>query len=89
MATREGPTLPLVGALKLQDGSVAQELVAETCAAEEMASSCASSIQRQVEALWDAVKWMEDRMEVIDAERRDELREASRAAAENTARVTM
>lgn len=47
----------------------------------------ASSVQRQVEALWDAVKWMEDRMEAIDVDRRRELQEASRDAAHNTARV--
>lgn len=46
-----------------------------------------TSVQRQVEALWDAMKWMEDRMEKIDAERREELQEASRAAAQNTAKV--
>ena len=37
--------------------------------------------------MWDAVKWMEDRMEAIDAERKGELQEASRMAAQNTARV--
>lgn len=46
-----------------------------------------SSLQQQVEALWDAVKWMEDRVETIDVERREELQEASRVAAQNTARV--
>ena len=44
--------------------------------------------QQQVEALWDAVKWIEDRMEAIDAERKSEVLEASRTAAQNTARVS-
>lgn len=46
-------------------------------------------VVRQVEALWDAMKWMEDRMEAIDADRREEVQEAAQAAAQNTARVSI
>lgn len=55
--------------------------------AEASTESLKNTIQPQVEALWDAVKWMEDRMEAIDAQRRGELEDASRAAAQNTAKV--
>lgn len=44
-------------------------------------------MQPQVDALWDAVKWMEDHMEAIDADRRQELEDASSVAAQNTAKV--
>ncbi|CAM9243513.1 unnamed protein product, partial [Ectocarpus fasciculatus] len=55
--------------------------------AEASTESLKNTIQPQVEALWDAVKWMEDRMEAIDAERRGELEDASRTAAQNTAKA--
>lgn len=55
--------------------------------AEASTESLKNTIQPQVEALWDAVKWMEDRVEAIDAERRGELEDASRTAAQNTAKV--
>ncbi|CBN73819.1 hypothetical protein Esi_0007_0108 [Ectocarpus siliculosus] len=55
--------------------------------AEASTESLKNTIHPQVEALWDAVKWMEDRMEAIDAERRGELEDASRTAAQNTAKV--
>lgn len=69
--------------------SLAESSIAETAATQEVASLSisSSSVQRQVEALWDAIKWMEDRMEVIDKERRGELLEASRIAAKNSAKV--
>lgn len=55
--------------------------------AEASAESLKNTIQPQVDALWDAVKWMEDRMEIIDADRRAELEDAARTAAQNTAKV--
>lgn len=55
--------------------------------AEASTESLKNTIQPQVDALWDAVKWMEDRMEIIDAERRRELEDAARTAAQNTAKV--
>ena len=51
------------------------------------ASSEDSWVQQQLESLWDAMKWVEDRVEVADAQRREELQKASRTAAQNTARV--
>lgn len=51
------------------------------------AESLKKTIQPQVDALWDAVKWIEDRMEIIDADRRGELEDAARTAAQNTAKV--
>lgn len=41
----------------------------------------------QVEALWSAVKWMEDRMQAIDVQRNGELQHACRVAAQNAAQV--
>ncbi len=58
-------------------------------AVEASAESLKKEIQPQVDALWDAVKWVEDRMELIDADRTRELEDASRTAAENTAKVSV
>eukprot|EP00903_Cladosiphon_okamuranus_P008557 g8211.t1 len=55
-------------------------------AIEASAESLKNTIQPQVDALWDAVKWMEDRMEIIDTDRRGELEDAARVAAQNTAK---
>lgn len=63
------------------------DLAAVEAVAQASAASVQHAMQPQVDALWDAVKWMEDRMEAIDTERRGELEEASRTAAQNTAKV--
>lgn len=55
--------------------------------AEASTESLKNTIQPQVDALWDAVKWVEDRMEIIDKDRRAELEDAARTAAQNTAKV--
>lgn len=69
----------------VQDSKVDSAVIESV--AQASAASAKEAIQPQVDALWDAVKWMEDRMEAIDAERRGELEEASRTAAQNTAKV--
>lgn len=56
---------------------------------EASAESLKREIQPQVDALWDAVKWVEDRMELIDTDSRRELEDASRTTAENTAKVSV
>lgn len=63
------------------------DTAAMEAAVEASAESLKSTIQPQVDALWDAVKWVEDRMEIVDTDRRGELEDAARAAAQNTAKV--
>lgn len=74
-----------------EDPLKAQHSKTDTAAMQTVAKTAAESLknemQPQVDALWDAVKWMEDHMEAIDADRRQELEDASRAAARNTAKV--
>lgn len=80
---------------KAQESTVqdvqAQGSKIDTAAMEAVADASAetlkSAIQPQVDALWDAVKWMEDRMEIVDTDRRGELEDAARTAAQNTAKV--
>ncbi|CAM9160584.1 unnamed protein product, partial [Hapterophycus canaliculatus] len=91
----EGPAKPESSAVHHASGIdgdfIVQDSKVDSAEMEEVAQASAVSvknaIQPQVDALWDAVKWMEDRMEAIDAERRGELEEASRTAAQNAAKV--
>lgn len=82
------PDLTL-GAENAQTQGPKIDAAAVKAAAEASAESLKNTIQPQVDALWDAVKWMEDRMEIIDADRRGELEEAARTAAQNTAKVSL
>lgn len=70
-----------------------QQSKTDTAAMQTVAKAAAESLknemQPQVDALWDAVKWMEDHIETIDADRRDGLENASRVAAQNTAKVSL
>lgn len=89
LAKEQGPVVPdlTLVAEGLLVPSPKNDAAAIGAAVEASAESLKSEIQPQVDALWDAVKWVEDRMELIDADRRRELEDASRTAAENTAKV--
>lgn len=86
---REPPVPDLrLGAEDLQAQGSKLDAAAVEAMAEASAESLRNTIQPQVDALWDSVKWMEDRMEIIDADRRGELEDAARTAARNTAKVS-
>lgn len=46
-------------------------------------------VVRQVEALWGAMKWMEDRMEALDTDHREEIEQAAQVAAQITTRASI